>query len=293
MSSSKSIRAGSHVGERRRKEGSVTGRRGKGKNAEPGAKKQKKRRRVVVDTDDEEEEELSDAIVEIEDGADSEGEERTGSGARSRKMMSRDKLSQSTKDATRAEMERRQRLKQKQREYNDMAVDEETGECSYNYSAGSSSGGGHVVKTVLLDADKDGKPQPQPVAVHASLARHLKKHQIEGIRFLYDSTFESLSRLEEPGGGCILAHCTSLFIFAICNRHPLIAHSFRHGSWEDSAGDHLLAHRAHPPRHQCEDPPSAGPHSEEREQELGSGVQQMARERERPSARRDQRGGAE
>ena len=63
---------------------------------------------------------------------------------------------------------------------------------------------------VILDRDEATKEAL--VSVDAGLVAFMKKHQGEGVKFMYESVFESVQqyRKGEPGGGCILAHCMGL-----------------------------------------------------------------------------------
>lgn len=57
-----------------------------------------------------------------------------------------------------------------------------------------------------------GHPSDEPdIFLAPQIARYIKKHQIGGVRFLYDNLIESLSRFHNsPGFGCILAHSMGL-----------------------------------------------------------------------------------
>lgn len=48
--------------------------------------------------------------------------------------------------------------------------------------------------------------------VDPSIARVLKPHQIEGIKFMWDSCFEKVEMVKKghKGSGCMLAHCMGL-----------------------------------------------------------------------------------
>lgn len=49
------------------------------------------------------------------------------------------------------------------------------------------------------------------IKIDENLAKHLKPHQIEGVKFMWDACFGSLKEMQNAvGGGCILAHCMGL-----------------------------------------------------------------------------------
>lgn len=61
-----------------------------------------------------------------------------------------------------------------------------------------------------LSLDYDSKTK-EFVTVHSQIVSTLKKHQVEGLKFMYDCCFVGVDTIETfPGSGCILAHCMGL-----------------------------------------------------------------------------------
>lgn len=61
---------------------------------------------------------------------------------------------------------------------------------------------------LVLDYDSKKK---EKIIVHPDITKHLKEHQHDGIKFMYDCCYGSVDNLEKfPGSGCILAHCMGL-----------------------------------------------------------------------------------
>jgi len=76
------------------------------------------------------------------------------------------------------------------------------------------------LERLILDVDPETK---EPVIeVDTSIVRHLKPHQAEGIKFMYNACFESIEMIKENKvpGGCILAHCMGLGkTLQVCTGH--------------------------------------------------------------------------
>lgn len=61
---------------------------------------------------------------------------------------------------------------------------------------------------LILDYNSDTKKY---VEVHPAIVKHLKPHQIDGVKFMYDSCYGGIEALKKSNGsGCILAHCMGL-----------------------------------------------------------------------------------
>ncbi|CAJ0923240.1 unnamed protein product, partial [Mesorhabditis belari] len=182
-----------------------------------------KRRKVRVDSEESEEKAEGEEATEVKE------KEKKNLARGGKALLTKDKLTKETISAEKAERERRKRLEQKQKEFNGIELAEEEDLAA----ALTGSQKSIKLKSVVLDADKNGTPS-QPVEVHPSLVQVLKKHQAEGISFMYDSAFESVDRLDEDGSGGILAHCMGLgktlqviaFLHTIMN-HPKIGQKIR------------------------------------------------------------------
>lgn len=76
-------------------------------------------------------------------------------------------------------------------------------------SASRNKSESHAVE-IVLDINKATN---QKIVIHQQLVKHLKQHQIEGVKHMYDCCYGSVERLArnpKMGSGCILAHCMGL-----------------------------------------------------------------------------------
>uniref|UniRef100_A0A914NQT6 Helicase ATP-binding domain-containing protein n=1 Tax=Meloidogyne incognita TaxID=6306 RepID=A0A914NQT6_MELIC len=133
------------------------------------------------------------------------------------------RLAQETLDAEKSERERRKRLEESKSVFNGIELNTDDSGCS-TFEC-TDEHGNPTLKSVMLDRDSESQT-PIPVRVHPFLVKVLKKHQAEGIQFLYNCTIESLSRLDEPGGGAILGHCMGLgkTLQIIAFLHTILTH---------------------------------------------------------------------
>lgn len=106
------------------------------------------------------------------------------------KILKKDCLEVGTKQARKMEAERKKRLAERQEAFAEIM------------SLSNNS-------KLVLDFDLETKEEL--LVVDEELASKLKPHQRDGVKFMWNSCFESLKRLEEDSGsGCILAHCMGL-----------------------------------------------------------------------------------
>lgn len=130
-------------------------------------------------------------VASSDEEADENGEKSKTGRKNIRKMLRADKLDVSTKEAAKLERERKQRIEERQKMYNQF-YDERPEEAK------------EITKLVLDFDEETKKPLLQ---VDKKLVRKLKPHQANGVKFMWDACFESLERCEKDlGSGCILAH---------------------------------------------------------------------------------------
>jgi len=104
-------------------------------------------------------------------------------------------LKEETRNANQREQERIQRIKERQKYYNEVAPTPQA----------------DTLQEERLILEINPKNKEVVVEVNKELVKCLKSHQVQGIKFMYDSTIESVFKLEDPEGtGCILAHSMGL-----------------------------------------------------------------------------------
>lgn len=110
-----------------------------------------------------------------------------------RKIIKTKDLDISTKTAAKEEEERRTRIEERQKLYNQLYEKPDSVE----------------VAELVLDFDEESKKTL--LEVDKGLLKKLKPHQVSGIKFMWDACFETVADTQEkPGSGCILAHCMGL-----------------------------------------------------------------------------------
>jgi len=150
-------------------------------------KRPKKRKRIKGDADDSEKEDDDD-------------DENSPTKRHNIKKVIKDKnLAEETKSAQQTETERRDRIKERQQRYNKIFGTEAEDKVKRA-----------IADEVVLDYDE--KTKEVLVEVDKRLVKHLKPHQVGGIKFMWDSCFESIAQIEanKCPGGAILGHCMGL-----------------------------------------------------------------------------------
>ncbi|XP_065355024.1 transcriptional regulator ATRX homolog [Calliphora vicina] len=127
-----------------------------------------------------------------------------------RKIIKTSELNISTKTATKEEEERRKRIEERQKLYNQIYEKPDSVE----------------VDELVLDFDPESRKTL--LEVDKGLMKKLKPHQVTGVKFMWDACFETIEDAQEkPGSGCILAHCMGLgkTMQIVTLSHTLLANS--------------------------------------------------------------------
>lgn len=117
-----------------------------------------------------------------------------------RRLLRHDQLADDTKLAQREESDRIKRLDKKNERLSQYIESQRQSQSYFQADVDQNE--------VVLDFDSKKK---EKILVHSEITKHLKAHQVDGIKFMYDCCYGSVDNLEKyPGSGCILAHCMGL-----------------------------------------------------------------------------------
>ena len=186
------------------------------------AKKRKIKNKKSLDDDEDSEYEKNEIKKKAKE---QEEKEKLESRRKIRKLIDDSKLKEETVKALEQENERlkriekeKERLNQSQLSLTQTTIEEneiEEIEVTFVEAASKKTSG------LFLDAAK-------LLPVDRKIASKLKKHQIEGIQFMFENCYESVEQIKKGsrGNGCILAHCMGLGkTFQIVSFvHTLLAH---------------------------------------------------------------------
>lgn len=112
-----------------------------------------------------------------------------------RALLSDELLAEGTQRAREVEQERINRLKNKKKNLVSL---------SQSFCSQSDDGEAFVLEV-------DEKTEQTLIQIDPKITSRMKPHQLDGVQFMWDSCYESLSIIEkDPGSGCILAHCMGL-----------------------------------------------------------------------------------
>ncbi|XP_046668986.1 LOW QUALITY PROTEIN: transcriptional regulator ATRX homolog [Homalodisca vitripennis] len=121
--------------------------------------------------------------------------ESPGKGGRKniKKIKGKGDLEDATIEAAEEEKERRRRVEERQKLFNEVFEIKET----------------KILDKLVLDFNESDKKEL--ISVNKGLVEKMKPHQAKGVKFMWDSCFESIAQLKKKkGSGCILAHCMGL-----------------------------------------------------------------------------------
>lgn len=151
------------------------------------------------DEDSDDDSDVEHVSTEKNENADEDKEKRV-----KRKLLRDDQLADDTKHAQREEQDRIKRLEKK----NERLTQYISSQKSLSQQSNDSDAVAANELEVILDYDSKKK---EKIVVHREITKHLKAHQVDGIKFMFDCCYGAVDNMEKyPGSGCILAHCMGL-----------------------------------------------------------------------------------